>query len=279
VQEGDAWASVRAVTVSDSPPHFELGPAVDVRMADVDCVLIRKDPPFDAEYLYVTLMLENVRGRTLVINDPRGLRDANEKLYTLHFARHMPRTLVTADRARIHRFLISLQIGVIKPLDGAGGSGVMVVDRRDRNARSIIDYLTGEGSRHVMVQEFLPSVRDGDKRVLLLDGEILGAINRIARDDDVRSNIHAGGRVERCEVSAEEIAIVGDLAPRLAADGLVFVGLDFIGGKLTEVNVTSPTGVQELSRHVGHDVADRVILWIERRALQYRPMRDTLPSA
>ncbi|HZU84259.1 MAG TPA: glutathione synthase, partial [Polyangiaceae bacterium] len=136
------------------------------------------------------------------------------------------------------------------------------------NARSIVDYITGEGTRHAMVQEYLPAVRDGDKRVLLLDGEILGAINRIARDDDVRSNIHAGGRVEPCVVSAEERAIVADMAPRLAADGLVFVGLDFIGGKLTEVNVTSPTGIQELSRHVGRDVAEHVIAFIERVATE-----------
>ena len=117
-----------------------------MRLADVECVLIRKDPPFDAEYLYVTLMLEKLRGRTLVVNDPRGLRDANEKLYTLHFARHMPRTLVTSDRERIHRFVAEVGAGVVKPLDGAGGSGVMVVDKGDRNARSIVDYITHEGT-------------------------------------------------------------------------------------------------------------------------------------
>jgi glutathione synthase len=277
VQEGDVWSTVRELTVSDQPPHFAYGRTLDVRLADVECVLVRKDPPFDAEYLYVTLMLEKVRGRALVINDPRGLREANEKLYTLHFARHMPRTLVTTDRARIHRFVAEVGTGVIKPLDGAGGSGVIVVDRSDRNARSIVDYLTAEGARHVMVQEFLPAVRAGDKRLLLLDGEILGAINRIAREDDVRSNIHAGGRVEPCDVTPQERAIVGDLAPRLAADGLVFVGLDFIGGRLTEVNVTSPTGIQELSGHLGRDVAEQVIEWIERRVTHFRPALRSIP--
>jgi glutathione synthase len=153
----------------------------------------------------------------------------------------------------------------------------MVVEKADRNARSIVDYITREGTQHAMVQEYLPAVREGDKRVLLLDGEILGAINRIAREDDVRSNIHAGGRVEPCEVSRGEKAIVADMVPRLAADGLVFVGLDFIGGRLTEVNVTSPTGIQELSRHTGHDVAERVIAWIERRAGDYRPMLASIP--
>ena len=279
VQDGDVWARVRPVKVSDAAPHFEHGVPIDVRLADVECVLIRKDPPFDAEYLYVTLMLEKLRGRTLVLNDPRGLRDANEKLYTLHFSRHMPRTLVTADRERIHRFLAEVEAGVVKPLDGAGGSGVMVVQKGDRNTRSIVDYITHEGTRHAMAQEFVPAVRQGDKRVLLLDGEILGSINRIARDDDVRSNIHAGGRVEPCEVTPEERAIVADMAPRLAADGLVFVGLDFIGGRLTEVNVTSPTGIQELSRHVGRDVAEQVIAWIERHASEYRPALPSIPPA
>jgi glutathione synthase len=280
IAEGDVWARVRETKVSDVAPHFTLGAAEDIRLADVECVLIRKDPPFDAEYLYVTLMLEKLRGRVLVFNDPRGLRDANEKLYTLHFARYMPRTLVTSDRERIHRFVAELAGGgVVKPLDGAGGSGVMVVAKGDRNTRSIVDYITREGRQHAMVQEYLPAVRDGDKRVLLLAGEILGAINRIAREDDVRSNIHAGGRVEPCEVTSSERAVVAAMAPRLAQDGLVFVGLDFIGGKLTEVNVTSPTGIQELSRHAGRDVAERVIEWIERRAAAARPMLGSIPPA
>ncbi|MGA7123275.1 MAG: glutathione synthase [Polyangiaceae bacterium] len=266
VQDGDVWARVGELTVSDTNPHFSFGARFDVRLAEVDCVLIRKDPPFDSEYLYVTLMLEKARDRTQIINDPRGLRDANEKLYTLHFSEHMPRTLVTSDRGQIHRFVADVGIGVVKPLDGAGGSGVMVVSKSDRNARSIVDYITHEGTRHAMVQEYLAAVRAGDKRVLLLEGEVLGAINRIAREDDVRSNIHAGGRVEPCDVTARERAIIADMAPRLAADGLIFVGLDFIGEKLTEVNVTSPTGIQELSRHVGRDVAEDVIAWIERRA-------------
>ena len=277
VDGGDVWANVRPLVVSDAPPFFSFGAAADVRLADVECVFIRKDPPFDAQYLHVSLMLEKLRGRALVVNDPRGLRDANEKLYTLHFARHMPRTLVTADRDRIHRFVAEVGTGVVKPLDGAGGSGVMVVARGDKNARSIVDYITHEGTQHAMVQEFLPAVRAGDKRVLLLDGQILGAINRIARDDDVRSNIHAGGRVEPCEVTAEERAVVADMAPRLAADGLVFVGLDFIGGRLTEVNVTSPTGIQELSRHAGRDVAEDVIKWVERRVGDFRPQLTSIP--
>jgi len=276
VHEGDVWARVRPLQVSDTPPHATFDAPLDVRLADVECVLIRKDPPFDSEYLYITLMLEKLRGRALVINDPRGLRDANEKLYTLHFSRHMPRTLVSSDRDRIHQFFKDVGVGVVKPLDGAGGSGVMVVEKGDRNARSIVDYITHDGTRHAMAQEYLPAVRQGDKRVLLLEGQVLGAINRIPREDDVRSNIHAGGRVEACEVTAAERAIVAEMAPRLAVDGLVFVGLDFIGGKLTEVNVTSPTGIQELSQHAGRDVAEQVITWVERHVVDSRPRTGSL---
>jgi glutathione synthase len=268
VEGGDVWARVRPLQVSDAPPHFALDAAADVRLADVDCILVRKDPPFDAQYLYLTQLLEVVRGRTLIVNDPRGLREANEKLYTLHFARHMPKTLVSSDRDRIHRWLGEVGTGVVKPLDGAGGSGVMVVAKGDRNSRSIVDYITGEGTRHAMVQEYLPAVRAGDKRVLVLDGEVLGGINRVPREDDVRSNIHVGGRVEACDVTPNERAVVADLAPRLKADGLVFVGLDFIGGRLTEVNVTSPTGIQELSRHLGRDAAEDVVDWVVRHAVR-----------
>lgn len=276
VHDGDVWASVRPLTVKDAEPHFSFGARYDLRLADADCIFVRKDPPFDSEYLHVTLMLERLRGKALVLNDPRGLREANEKLYAIHFARYMPRTLVTSSRERIHRFVSEVGTAVVKPLDGAGGNGVLVVSNKDRNTRSIVDTITHEGTRHAMVQEYLSAVREGDKRVLVLDGELLGAINRIARDDDVRSNIHAGGRVEPCEVTPSEQRVIAEMAPRLAADGLVFVGLDFIGGKLTEVNVTSPTGIQQLSRHVGRDVAEVIIGWVERHGSAHRTPRDGL---
>jgi glutathione synthase len=272
VKDGDVFARVRQLTVSDTPPHALFGEPEVVRLADVDAVLIRKDPPFDTPYLYATLMLERVRGRTLVMNDPRGLRDANEKLYALHFVRYMPRTMVTADEDLIREFVKEVGgRGVIKPLDGAGGSGVMMLLPNDKNTRAIVQTVTAEGTRLAMVQEFLPAVEKGDKRVLLLDGEVLGAINRIPRGDDFRSNIHVGGSVEPYEVTAEERAMIADMAPRLKQDGLVFVGLDVIGGKLTEVNVTSPTGIQQLSQHENRDVALDVIAWIEKRSRDFRP--------
>jgi len=272
VKDGEVHAHVRGLVVEEAPPYFRMGTPSQVRLADVEAVFIRKDPPFDDAYLYATLMLERARGRTVIINDPRGLRDANEKLYTLHFARHMPRTLVTARASGVTAFLD--EVGgraVVKPLDGAGGAGVLLLTKGDKNTKSILELLTSEGRKLVMAQEFLPAVTAGDKRVLLLDGEVLGAINRVPQGDDIRSNIHVGGRVEPCEVTEAERAIVADIAPRLRADGLVFVGLDLIGGRLTEVNVTSPTGIQELSRHRGEDVATRVIEWAERKALELHP--------
>lgn len=272
VRDGEVHAHVRGLRVEEAAPYFRFGEPSQVRLADVEAVFIRKDPPFDDAYLYATLMLERARGRTVIVNDPRGLRDANEKLYTLHFARHMPRTLVTARAASVTAFLD--EVGgraVVKPLDGAGGAGVLLLTKGDKNTKSILELLTAEGRKLVMAQEFLPAVTAGDKRVLLLDGEVLGAINRVPQGDDIRSNIHVGGRVEPCEVTDAERAIVADIAPRLRADGLVFVGLDLIGGHLTEVNVTSPTGIQELSRHRGEDVAIRVIEWVERKALELHP--------
>ncbi len=279
VRNADIYARVRHLTVSDAAPHVKWGPSEEVRLADVQAVFIRKDPPFDALYLYATQLLERARGRTVILNDPRGIRDANEKLYALHFARWMPRTIVTSFEDEIFSFVKEVGgRGVIKPLDLAGGSGVMLLQPADKNSRAIVQLLTDEGRRLVMVQEYLPAVERGDKRVLLLDGEILGAINRVPRKDDLRSNIHVGGSVEACEVTAEERTLVADIAPRLKRDGLVFVGLDLIGGKLTEVNVTSPTGIQQLSQHQGREVSDDVIAWVERAAEQFRPALSSIPD-
>jgi glutathione synthase len=279
VRGGDVWARVRPLKVSDAAPHATFGTPADVRIADVQAVFIRKDPPFDNLYLMATLLLERARGRTLLLNDPRGLRDANEKLYALNFARWMPKTLVTAHEDEVFAFVKELGgTGVIKPLDLAGGSGVMLLRADDKNARSIVQLLTGEGQRHVMVQEYVPAVVKGDKRILLLGGDVLGAINRVPRADDLRSNIHVGGSVEACAVTDGEREMVADLAPRLCGDGLVFVGLDVIGGKLTEVNVTSPTGIQQLSQHQGRDVAVDVIAWAERASEDFRPNMKSIPG-
>jgi glutathione synthase len=277
--DGEVWATARRVRVLDAAPWIELEAAPPTRLplasaahgaqGGVDAVFIRKDPPFDAAYLYATLLLERARGRTLIVNDPRGLRDANEKLYALNFPEWTPRTMVSADRDAIHQFVRDVGgKAVIKPLDGAGGAGVMQLTVGDKNVRAIADALTLEGQRLAMVQEFLPGVTEGDKRVLLLDGEPLGAILRVPRGDDLRSNIHVGGSVVPTELSARELEMVRALAPRLRADGLYFVGLDVIGERLTEVNVTSPTGIQELGRFSGTTPSDQVIAWVAARAAQ-----------
>lgn len=262
-----AHARVRTVETFADAPRIRLGDAsTSIPLAEVDAVFIRKDPPFDQAYLYATLVLEHARGGPLIVNDPRGLRDANEKLYALNFPDLMPRTFVTANRDEVFSFLDEVGgSAVIKPLDGAGGSGVLALRKADKNARAIVDLLTAEGTRLAMVQEFLPAVTEGDKRILLLDGKPLGAILRVPRGDDLRSNMHVGGSAVATEVTAAEAAMVKAIAPRLLADGLYFVGLDVIGGRLTEVNVTSPTGIQELSRFDGTRPAHDVIAWVEER--------------
>ncbi len=274
IAEGPStFARVRRARVqrAEAPGHAAEGPVERLDLATFDAVFVRTDPPFDSRYLYVTQLLERIKGRTLVLNDPRGLRDANEKLYALHFPEVMPRTLVASSEAEIRAFLEGLGTsGVIKPLDGAGGRGVMLLDLADRNFRSIVETLTDAGRRYAMVQEYLPAVRVGDKRILLLDGEALGAILRVPRDDDARSNIHVGGSVVPADLDDDDRRIVAAVGPRLRADGLYFVGLDVIGGRLTEVNVTSPTGIQELSRFAGGDPEGRVIAWVESGAASLR---------
>jgi glutathione synthase len=269
ISGGAAHAAVSRVVILDAPPYIRLergDTAHRQRLDEVDAIFIRKDPPFDRGYLYATLLLERARGGPLIINDPRGLRDANEKLYAMNFPEWTPRTIVTADADEIHAFARELGGAVIKPLDGAGGSGVLRLSEGDKNARAIVDMITGEGRRLAMVQEYLPAVTEGDKRILLLDGEPLGAILRVPRGDDLRSNIHVGGSVVPSELTPREREMVKAIAPRLRADGLVFVGLDVIGERLTEVNVTSPTGIQELGRFTGTDPSDRVIAWTEAHA-------------
>jgi glutathione synthase len=252
----------RAHRAEEAP--ISLGNAEDVFLDDVDCVLMRKDPPFDSNYLWATQLLEHVRGKTLLVNDPRALRDANEKLYAMQFLACMPETLVSNDKTRIKAFVEEMGgRAVIKPLSGAGGDGVFLLGAKDLNTNQIIETVTQVGARVAMVQAFLPDVVKGDKRILLLNGEPLGAILRVPRKDDVRSNIHVGGTVEACELDDDDRRIVAAVAPRIQQDGLVFVGLDVIGGKLTEVNVTSPTGIQQMSRLSNQNLSAKVIDWIE----------------
>lgn len=269
VEDGRVRAFARRATCRRDPKApITLGEPEDVDLcSDVDVVLMRKDPPFDDDYLWATLLLEHARGHTLLVNDPRGLRDANEKIYATYFPELMPETLISNDKARIKAFLGRIgDRGVIKPLSGAGGEGIFALTKDDPNLNPVIETVTRGGRQLAMAQRYLPEVTQGDKRILLLDGEPLGAILRVPQGGDLRSNIHVGGRVDAAELDDDDRRIIEAVAPRLRADGLFFVGLDVIGGKLTEVNVTSPTGIQQASRLSGENLEGRVIEWLEQRA-------------
>lgn len=259
----------RPLTVHPGSPWLVSGTPALLEIESLDAVLVRKDPPFDVAYLRITQQLDFVKHRVVVMNDPQGLRDANEKMFAFHFSEFMPRSLVSSNPKALLDFME--EVGgkaVLKPLDGAGGSGVVVLTQGDPNCRSLVDVWTEEGKRLALVQEYQPAIRVGDKRVLVLDGNPLGAILRVPRADDVRANIHAGGNVVPTELSPKELELVAAVGPKLRAHGLWFVGLDLIGEKLIEVNVTSPTGIQELSRFTGRPVEDDVIAWIAARRRQ-----------
>ena len=267
LDRGRAVATVRPATLARSAGSpISLGEPSRVALEEVDCIWIRKDPPFDAPYLWLTLVLDGLRGRTLVMNDPSGIRKANEKLYACHFPDLMPETVVTARSTRIREFLEELGgPAVIKPVDGHGGAGIFRLDLGDSNFNAAVETVTDGGQRVAMVQAFVPEVTVGDKRILLLNGEPLGAILRVPQGGDHRSNIHVGGKVIAAELDEADRKIIGTIGPRLRNDRLFFVGLDVIGGKLTEVNVTSPTGIQQMSRLDGRSYEGVVVDWVEKR--------------
>lgn len=270
VHNGIVTAFTRDAYVSTSHPRASYGDSKYISVRDVDAVIIRKDPPFDVQYLNATQILELVREHTFIMNDPRGLRDADEKLFALHFAEWMPRTTVTASASLILEFTQSCGgSAVIKPIGSAGGRGVLKLTYGDVNTRSIIDLLTCEGRRTVMVQEFLPEVEQGDKRVLLLDGNLLGAVLRVPAKGELRANIHVGGSVVACTVTDAERSMIASIGGRLREAGLYFVGIDVVGERLTEVNVTSPTGIQELGRLTDTVPEDDVISWIEKKVVRF----------
>lgn len=256
----------RQATMTDQvDPPITLGESVVLNLADVDVVFVRIDPPFDSRYLTVTHLLDHIRDVTLVVNDPRALRDANEKLYGCRFPDVMPPMIVTADREQLLSFAEAHDGAVLKAIDGHGGRGIMTLQPGDRNERAIVDQMTNRGRRTVMAQKFLDTVYDGDRRILLLDGELLGAISRTPSGGDFRANIGVGGTVELIEITASDQRVIDAIAPALRADGLWFVGLDVIGGFLSEVNVTSPSGVRHLARLTGTRPDHRILEWAEKR--------------
>lgn len=248
-------------------PAFQRLGELTTHLCWFDAIYMRKDPPVDQAYLHATQILSMVpHDGPLLLNNPRALRDANEKLYALGFPNLIPQTLVTSKLALLREFLEDLggQM-IIKPLDGAGGRGIFFVQRNDRNLNSLLETATDDGRTLIIAQQYIPEVRQGDKRILLLDGEPLGAVLRVPRDDDTRSNIHAGGRCESAPITRNDRKIIAALQPRLRADGLYFVGIDVIGNYLTEVNVTSPTGVQEIDNLTGSDLARSILDFVCQR--------------
>ena len=244
-------ARARRCEVVRGNPHFRfLDDGADYPIEHFAAVFMRKDPPADAAYLYATMLLSLAdRHRTFVINNPSGLREANEKLYALNFPDAIPPTLVTYEISRLREFLVE-QGGemIVKPLDGHGGEGVFLVGANDRNLGAILETVTQNETRLIMAQRYIPEARKGDKRLIVLNGEPLGCTLRVPREDEHRGNIHVGGTCVKSPVMARDREICRMLKPRLERDGLYFVGLDIIGDYLTEVNVTSPTGVQEIDR-------------------------------
>jgi glutathione synthase len=262
----------RAIRFTEDPLRwYETAGEEDLRVDDVDIVWQRKDPPFDFLYLNSTQLLETVSPRVFIFNHPRGLREANEKLYGLHFPDCGPETLVSARRDDILPFLD--QVGgkaVIKRLDRSGGVGVYLLDKQDKNRNALIETVTEEGRTYAVVQRYLPGVVDGDKRIIVLDGEPIGAVLRRPRADDLRGNIHSGATTHACEITPAEREMCARIAPRLRADGLWFVGLDVIGERITEINVTSPTGFQEITRLTGEKLETKFLDFAETRARHLR---------
>jgi len=265
-EEGNATAQVQSVVrlSREAGRHVELEPPhSSVLDDDFDVIFQRTDPPVDAAYVEATQILSLCR-RALVLNRPQGILAANEKLYALHFPELMAETIVTHRIPQLVDFLAKCEGEmIVKPLDGRGGEGVFHVRHDDRNLFSILEQATRFGKRRTMAQRYLPEVRRGDKRILLLDGEPLGALLRVPAEGEVRANLHVGGRAERTRLDEDDLRIVERLAPSLRRDGLFFVGIDVIGGRLTEVNVTSPTGVQEVNALEGDQLEVRILAAVE----------------
>ena len=267
VRGGIPHGRYRRLALKRATPHYSLGDPVDGRLADFDSVWMRKDPPFDMKFFFSTHVLSLIdQSKCFVMNNPNGLREANEKLYALRFPEQIPQTLVSSDMRRLKEFMDELGGEmIVKPLDGAGGSGVFYINQQDRNTNSILEAATDNGRRLIMAQRYLPEIRQGDKRIIVLDGEPLGAVLRVPLESETRGNIHVGGKCVKTEVTARDQEICAALAPLLRADGLYFVGLDVIGSYLTEVNVTSPTGIQEVNALNGVRLESQVVDFVERQ--------------
>ncbi|MCL1057414.1 glutathione synthase [Shewanella sp. Choline-02u-19] len=265
---GQAMATMRALTVKEDPQDFyQLEDAIDTPLADLDVILMRKDPPFDTEFIYATYMLERAEEQgVLIVNKPQSLRDANEKLFTAWFSEFTPETIVTRDEQRIRAFHKEKGDIILKPLDGMGGSSIFRVKKDDPNLGVIIETLTHEGQQYAMVQAFIPDITAGDKRILVVDGEpVPYSLARIPQKGETRGNLAAGGRGVAQPLSESDWHIARTIGPELKKRGLIFVGLDVIGDKLTEINVTSPTCIKEIEAAFDVDITGMLMDSIEAR--------------
>ncbi|UZE49508.1 glutathione synthase [Rhodopseudomonas sp. P2A-2r] len=259
-------APVQKLTVRDvEGDYFSLGEPERVNMESFDVVLLRQDPPFDLAYITSTHLLERIHPKTLVVNDPASVRNAPEKIFVMGFSDLMPPTLISRDLGEINSFRAEHGAVVMKPLHGHGGAAVFRVLPQDMNFGSLYDMFSVTFKEQWVIQCFLPEVKHGDKRIILIDGEFAGAVNRVPAEDDLRSNMVRGGAAKETELTPREREICARLGPALRERGLLFVGIDVIDGNLTEINVTSPTGIRAIARLGGPDVAARLWDVIEKK--------------
>ena len=272
-RDGRVWAGAHPVTVQRiAGNHFSFGDPLHLDLGEqADVVLMRQDPPFDLGYITATHLLERIAHHTLVVNDPANVRNAPEKVFVLDYAHFMPPTLVTRSLEETRAFLAEHGAIVIKPLHGNGGKAIFKVERDGANLSALIEVFNQTWREPHMVQAFLPDVAKGDKRIVLIDGEVAGAINRLPGEGEIRSNLAVGGSAEKTELTDTERAVCAELGPELKRRGLLFVGIDVIGGKwLTEINVTSPTGIVAIERFDGTDVAGMIWDAIEAKVASRR---------
>ena len=259
-QDGKVFARGHGLTVRDEPGnHFSLSEAYREDLGSCQVLLMRQDPPFDMNYITATHMLEQIHPKTLVVNNPAEVRNAPEKIFILEFPQFMPPTLITKDPDEIKAFRAEHGDIILKPLYGNGGAGVFRLPEQDQNLNSLLEMFDSAFREAFIAQQYLPDVRKGDKRIILVDGKPAGAINRVPAEGESRSNMHVGGRAEPVGMTKREHEICEALGPELKKRGLIFVGIDVIGDYLTEINVTSPTGIREVKKFGGEDIA--ALIW------------------
>jgi len=260
MRDGVISTAVEPLKVRDEAGnHFTLGERANADLSSFDVVMLRQDPPFDMGYITTTHLLERIHPKTLVVNDPVSVRNAPEKLFVTEFPKLMPPTLITRDRGKIADFRTEHGDIIVKPLYGNGGAGVFRIAGGDENLVALLEMFETAFREPFVVQRYLPEVRAGDKRIILVDGEAVGAINRVPAAGEARSNMHVGGRPEAVAMTARDREICDAIGPTLKERGLIFVGIDVIGNYLTEINVTSPTGIREVKRFGGADIA--ALIW------------------